>query len=134
MRSLLIGDVARRTGLAVSALRYYDEIGLLGEVPRRAGARQFPVSVLRRLALIRAAQEAGFTLAEIGFLFRERPDAPVRQQWEILATRRLPELDALIDRLTRLRETLADCLDCGCLSLTKCAILATDVDPHFVAR
>lgn len=130
MRSLLIGEVAKRTGVAVSALRYYDQIELLGDVPRHAGTRHFPLSVLRRLALIRAAQEAGFTLAEIRLLLHERPEASMRQQWEVLAARRLPELDALIDRLARLRDTLADCLDCGCLSLTKCAMLNADSDAH----
>ncbi len=123
MRTFLIGDVAERTGLAVSALRYYDRLGLLGAVPRRAGARRFPSTALRRLALIRAAQEAGFSLAEIKLLLDQRPDASVRQQWEALAARRLPELDALITRLSRLRETVADCLACGCLSLATCAML-----------
>ena len=123
MRSLLIGRVAERTGLAVSALRYYDAIGLLGDVPRRAGVRHFPATVLRRIALIRAAQEAGFALAEIKLLLDQRPDASTRQQWETLASRRLPELDALIDRLTSLRTTVADCLACGCLSLTTCGML-----------
>lgn len=123
MRTFMIGEVADRTGLSVSALRYYDQLGLLGDVPRHAGVRRFPGTVLRRLALIRAAQEAGFTLAEIKLLLDQRPDANVRQQWEALAARRLPELDALIDRLSRLRDTVADCLACGCLSLTKCAML-----------
>lgn len=123
MRSLLIGEVAHRTGLAVSALRYYDQIGLLGDVPRRAGARRFPTTVLRRIALVRAAQEAGFTLAEIKLLLDQRSDGNVREQWEALATRRLPELDAMIERLTELRETVANCLECGCLSLTTCAML-----------
>lgn len=123
MRELSIGAVATRTGLAPSALRYYDQLGLLGDVPRRSGARRFPVTVLRRLALIRAAREAGFTLAEIKLLLDQRPEASVRQQWEAMASRRLPELDALIDRLTRLRGTVADCLACGCLSLTTCAML-----------
>ena len=115
--------MAKRSGLAVSALRYYHQLGLLGDVPRRAGARQFPSTVLRRLALIRAAQEAGFTLAEIKLLLDQRPEDNIRQQWEALAGRRLPELDAMIGRLTQLRDTVADCLACGCLSLTTCAML-----------
>ena len=123
MRELSIGQVAERSGLAVSALRYYDQLGLLGDIPRRAGARRFPTRVVRRLALIRAAQEAGFTLAEIKLLLDRQEGESVRRQWEMLATRRLPELDALIERLTRLRETVANCLECGCLSLTTCAML-----------
>ncbi|HEX3812268.1 MAG TPA: MerR family DNA-binding protein [Mycobacteriales bacterium] len=130
MRELLIGEVATRAGLATSALRYYDDIGLLGDIPRKAGARRFPSTVLRRLALIRAAQEAGFTLAEIKVLLDQRPDANVREQWAALATRRLPELDALIDRLSQLRATVADCLKCGCLSLTTCAMLRAPTDPR----
>lgn len=129
MRSLLIGQVAHRTGLAVSALRYYDQIGLLGDVPRQGGARRFPLTVLRRIALVRAAQEAGLTLAEIKVLLDQRSDVNVREQWEALATQRLPQLDAMIGRLTQLRETVASCLECGCLSLTTCAMLTTDV-PH----
>jgi MerR family redox-sensitive transcriptional activator SoxR len=109
--------------VAVSALRFYDQLGLLGDVPRRGGVRQFPTTVLRRLALIRAAQEAGFTLAEIKVLLDQRPEASVRQQWEELAARRLPELDATIARLSQLRATVAECLSCGCLSLTSCAML-----------
>ena len=123
MHELSIGAVAKRSGLAVSALRYYDQLGLLGDVPRRAGARRFPSTVLRRLALIRAAQEAGFTLAEIKLLLDQRPEDNIRQQWEALAARRLPELDAMIGRLTQLRDTVADCLACGCLSLTTCAMV-----------
>jgi MerR family transcriptional regulator, redox-sensitive transcriptional activator SoxR len=123
VRTFLIGDVAARTGLAVSALRYYDQLGLLGDIPRQGGVRHFPATVLRRLALIRAAQEAGFPLAEIKLLLDQQPDSNTRQQWETLATRRLPELDAMIERLTRLRNTVADCLACGCLSLASCAML-----------
>lgn len=123
MRTYSIGQVAGRSGLAVSALRYYDDLGLLGEIPRRSGARQFPGTIFRRLALIRAAQEAGFTLAEIKELLDQRPGASVRQQWETLAARKLPELDALIDRLSQLRENVASCLACGCLSLTNCVML-----------
>lgn len=126
---LLIGEVARRTGLAVSALRYYDGLGLLGEVPRRGGARRFAPSVVRRVALIRAAGEAGFTLAETKLLIDQQPEASVRAQWEAMAARRLPELDALIARLTRLRETVAACLSCGCLSLVSCAMLHPAVEP-----
>jgi MerR family redox-sensitive transcriptional activator SoxR len=123
VRELSIGDVARRSGLSISTLRFYDSCGLLGDIPRRSGSRRFPVSVLRRLALVRAAQEAGFRLAEIKLLLDQQPDAPTRQQWEQFATRRLPELDALIARLTDLRTTVASCLACGCLSLTSCALL-----------
>lgn len=123
MRTLLIGEVADRSRLTVSALRYYDNMGLLGAIPRTGGARRFPTSVLRRIALIKAAQEAGFTLTEIKLLLDQHPEASMRQQWEELATRRLPELDALIDRLSGLRDTVAACLACGCLSLSTCAML-----------
>lgn len=123
MKTLTVGGVSARSGVPISALRYYDQIGLLGDIPRLAGVRQFPTSVLRRLALIRAAQEAGFTLAEIKVLLDQRPEASVRQQWETLAARRLPELDATIARLILLRSTVAECLSCGCLSLTSCAML-----------
>lgn len=127
MRELSIGEVARRSAVPVSALRFYDQRGLLGDVPRRHdGQRRFPPTVLRRLALIRAAKEAGFTLAEIKLLLDESAGESVRAQWAAMAGRRLPELDALIGRLTALREMVAGCLDCGCLSLTTCALVRAE--------
>lgn len=123
MREMSIGELARRTGTTPSALRYYDQRGLLGAVARSGGKRRFAPSAVRRVNLVRAAAEAGFSLAEIGTLLDERPDTSTREQWELLASRRLPELDALIERLVTLRETVASCLSCGCLSLANCALL-----------
>jgi MerR family redox-sensitive transcriptional activator SoxR len=123
MVRLSIGEVARRSGLSVSALRYYDQRGLLPELERVGGKRRFPSTVVRRLALIRAAREAGFTLNDIKLFLDRHGDTDVRQQWETMATHRLGELDQLIGRLVALRATVAGCLECGCLSPVTCQLL-----------
>lgn len=122
-RLLRIGELASRGGVRVSALRFYDTIGLLPADRRVGGQRYYHPRALRRLVLIRAAQEAGLPLAEIRVLLDQRGDQPVQAQWRALAERRLPELDETIARLQALRQVVADCLACGCMSLTSCALL-----------
>jgi MerR family redox-sensitive transcriptional activator SoxR len=122
MRTLDIGELARRVRLRPSALRYYEEIGLLASVGRSAGRRVFPVTAIRRIALIKMAQRAGFTLAEIRGLLADQPGAT--KQWRALAERKLPELDRLIGEMQTLRAAVADCLDCGCMNFETCRLLA----------
>jgi MerR family transcriptional regulator, redox-sensitive transcriptional activator SoxR len=122
MRTLDIGELARRVRLRPSALRYYEEIGLLTSVGRSAGRRVFPVTAIRRIALIKMAQRAGFTLAEIRGLLADQPGAT--KQWRTLAERKLPELDRLIGEMQTLRAAVADCLDCGCMKFETCRLLA----------
>ncbi|MEU9126526.1 MerR family transcriptional regulator [Kitasatospora sp. NPDC048540] len=124
MRQLGIGELARRTGLRPSALRYYESLGLLPDARREGGRRVWPAAVLRRLALIRMAQRAGFTLAEIRGLLAGEPDRPATRQWRELAERKLPELDLFIRRTQQLRDAVAACLACGCMNFQDCELLA----------
>ena len=118
---LRIGDVARRAGVRVSLLRYYEDIGLLPEAPRVSGQRRYDESVLRRLAVIDVAQRAGLTLAEIRELVEHGND-PMNERLRELAARRLPEIDALIERAQRVRAWLADASSCGCRRIDDCAL------------
>jgi MerR family transcriptional regulator, redox-sensitive transcriptional activator SoxR len=123
-RLLRIGELASRGGVRVSALRFYDTIGLLPADCRVGRHRYYHPRALRRLTLIRAAQEAGLSLVEIRVLLDQRRGQSVREQWQALAERRLPQIDQTITRLQHLRQVVADCLACGCMSLTGCVLLA----------
>jgi MerR family redox-sensitive transcriptional activator SoxR len=125
---LPIGEVARRAGLATSALRYYEDQGLIGADRSPGGRRVYPRAVLRRLAFIRAAQRVGLTLEEIkealASLPRER--TPTRRDWEVLSRSWRARLDEQIAGLERLRDGLSSCIGCGCLSLDRCALSNPD--------
>lgn len=116
-----IGEVARRAGIASSAIRYYEGIGIL-PAPRRAGGRRrYDPSVLEWLDLVALAREAGFTVAEVRELVRGfAPGTFPAARWRTLATRKLGELDRLAARVERMRDVLQVALDCGCLSLEAC--------------
>jgi MerR family transcriptional regulator, redox-sensitive transcriptional activator SoxR len=121
---LRIGEVAGRTGLAPSAIRYYEKLGLLPKPARDGGKRLYDVSVLEWLSLIALAREAGFTMAEVkrlmtGFTPGTRPAA----RWEELATRKLAEIDAMVARAERMRAVLRVALECGCFRLEDCVHL-----------
>jgi MerR family redox-sensitive transcriptional activator SoxR len=116
-----IGEVARRAGVRVSLIRYYEEIGLLPQADRIAGQRRYDPSVFRRLAVIDVAQRAGLSLSEIRSLLEHGPD-PMSEQLRDLATRRLPEIDALIDRAQRVRTWLRDAAACRCRSVDDCEL------------
>ena len=99
MQALMIGEVARRAGIRPSAIRYYESVGLLPASERANGRRQYDAHVLRRLAVIQAAQQAGFTIAEIRTLVDGFPvGTPPSARWQALAHRKLDEVDALIRR------------------------------------
>ena len=122
--ALSIGEVGRRAGLAPSAIRYYERLGLLPEPARAGGKRRYDASVLEWLSLIALAREAGFTMAEVkrlvtGFTPGTRPAA----RWQELATRKLAEIDALVARAERMRAVLRVALDCGCFRLEDCSAL-----------
>ena len=116
-----IGEVAQRAGVRVSLIRYYEEVGLLPEAPRVSGQRRFDDSVLRRLAVIDVAQRAGLSLDEIRELVDHGND-PMSERLRALAERRLPEIDALIDRAQRVRAWLQTASGCGCESIDDCAL------------
>ncbi|MFC1444211.1 MerR family transcriptional regulator [Streptacidiphilus sp. N1-10] len=128
VRELAIGDLARQVGMRASALRYYESVGLLPQAARVAGRRVYPVSTVRRIALIRMAQRAGFTLAEIRQLLSTDGDRGATGQWRTLAERKLPELDRSIEQLRLLRDAVAECLLCGCMNFESCRLLAPGAD------
>ena len=121
---LNIGDVARRSGVAASALRFYEERGLIRSERKGAGQRRFPRSVLRRVAFIVFAQRIGLTLDEIGTELAKLPPhrAPTGKDWSRLSKTWTTRIDERIHELERLRAGLTQCIGCGCLSLERCQL------------
>jgi len=121
---LTIGEVARRAGVRVSAIRYYEEAGLLEEPERVGGKRRYDEEVLRRLALIGGAKRAGFTLGEVRTLLHGFPAGTgAAQRWQALASGKLVEVEEAIAQLRETRELLEEALRCECASLEECARL-----------
>lgn len=116
-----IGEVAREAGLRVSAIRYYEEIGLLPEADRQSGQRVFDRSVLRRLAVIDVSQRAGLSLDEIRELI-EVGTAPVSDRVQEIAEKKLPEVESLIERAEAMRDWLRSAEECGCVSIDECGL------------
>jgi MerR family transcriptional regulator, redox-sensitive transcriptional activator SoxR len=125
---LSIGEVARRSGVAASALRFYEERGLIESERAGSGHRRYPRPVLRRIAFIVFAQKIGLTLEEIGVeLARLPPDrAPTRKDWAQLSAGWSGRIDARIAELERLKAGLTECIGCGCLSLDRCRLANPD--------
>ena len=121
---LTIAEVSRRSGVASSALRYYEERALITSERAGSGHRRYPRSVLRRIAFIVFAQRIGLTLDEIGLeLANLSPDrAPNRRDWSRLSARWTSRIDERIAELERLKSGLTECIGCGCLSLDRCAL------------
>jgi MerR family redox-sensitive transcriptional activator SoxR len=121
---LTIGELAHRSGVAPSALRHYESLGLLGSLRSEGNHRRFSRGTLRRVAFIRAAQAVGLTLEDIRAALATLPEGrtPTAADWTRLARQWAPLLDERIAALTRLRDRLAGCIGCGCLSLTHCAL------------
>jgi len=120
---LLIGDVARASGKAASAIRYYERIGLIPAPERVSGRRRYPRAVLRTLAVIDTAQRAGLTLDEIRPLLAASPAGPaVSERLRLVATRKLPELRALIERAELVGRWLEAAAGCACPSLDDCQL------------
>jgi MerR family redox-sensitive transcriptional activator SoxR len=121
---LTITEVSRRSGVASSALRFYDERGLISSQRAGSGHRRFPRTVLRRIAFIVFAQRVGLTLEEIGAeLAKLPPDrAPTRRDWSRLSSTWTARIDQRIAELERLKVGLTECIGCGCLSLERCKL------------
>ena len=119
-----IGVVAERTGLAVSAIRYYEEEGLVRPIRDGAGRRHFPKSDIRRLSFIRIMQGFGFTLARIREVLASLPDerTPTPADWRKISKGLQEDIDIRIAALQKMRDGLDGCIGCGCLSLKKCAL------------
>jgi len=122
MSELTIGEVARSAGIRPSAIRYYEETGILPEAERIAGQRRYGIAILDRLKVIQMAQEAGFTIAEIKTLFNEfEPGTPASERWRALSARKIDEINALIVHAELMRRVLQESLRCDCLTLDECA-------------
>src|SRR4051812_29745425 len=121
---LTIGEVARRSGVAASALRFYEDRGLIASERAGSGHRRYPRPALRRIAFIVFAQRVGLTLEEIGAeLARLPPErAPTRRDWARLTKTWSARIDDRIAELQRLQVGLTECIGCGCLSLDRCRL------------
>ena len=121
---LTIGEIARRSGVASSALRFYEERGLISSTRAGSGHRRFPRSVLRRVAFVVFAQRIGLALEEIAAELAKLPSdrIPTRKDWARLSGAWTNRIDEKIAELQRLRAGLVQCIGCGCLSIDKCAL------------
>ncbi len=121
---LSIGELADRTGLSVSAIRFYETKGLVTAARNAGGQRRFLRADIRRLSFVLIAQEFGFTISEIATQLKTLPEgrAPTKADWTRISTRFRHHLDDKIDRLTKLRDRLDSCIGCGCLSLQTCKL------------
>jgi MerR family redox-sensitive transcriptional activator SoxR len=124
MDPLTIGELAARSGLAPSALRYYEEQGLLVSTRTGGGQRRYARSTLRRVAVVQAAQRVGMSLSEVREALSDLPPdrAPNAREWARVSRSWRRRLDERIAELQRLRDDLSGCIGCGCLSLRRCAL------------
>ncbi|MBA3870610.1 MAG: MerR family transcriptional regulator [Anaerolineae bacterium] len=121
IKGLSIGEVARQAGLLPTTLRYYESIGLLPDPARESGARRYNADVFQRLEMIRTAQQAGFTLAEVRVLFDEIlwSDSPAAK-WNTLIQRKLQEMDRMLANIQSMKQLLEDILGCDNDHLAEC--------------
>jgi len=127
-KGVLIGRVAARTGVAVSAIRFYEEAGLVTAGRNSGGQRVFEMSDIRRISFIIIAQKLGFSLKQIRAQLDSLPNkrTPTLKDWEKISRSFSADIDARIEALTKLRDNLTGCIGCGCLSLKKCALYNQD--------
>lgn len=125
---LTIGDVSRRSGVAPSALRYYEQLGLIASTRTTGQQRRYRRAVLRRVAVIQAAQRVGLSLHGIqeAFTGLDPHVAPTRAQWTRISRQWRPLIEARIGELEQIRDDLTSCIGCGCLSLTRCRLYNPD--------
>ena len=121
---LTIGELTRRSGLAASALRFYEREGLISATRTSGGQRRYERAVLRRLAFIRAARSVGLSLDEVREAMNGLPSArtPTKADWTAISRSWSKRLDEQIEALSALRDKLDSCIGCGCLSLARCRI------------
>ena|SRR5689334_23144407 len=125
---LSIGEVAARSGVATSALRFYEREGLIEAVRTDGNQRRYDRAVLRRIAFIQAGRAAGVTLSEIRRALDGLPTKriPSRKDWERLSNKWRDDIDARVETLQALRDRLTTCIGCGCLSIDQCDLLNPD--------
>ncbi len=121
---LTIGDLSERTGLSVSAIRFYEEKGLVHPSRNAGGQRRFLRADIRRLSFVLVAQEFGFSIAEIAAQLQRLPEgrAPTKADWTRISRDFRSHLDQKIERMTALRNKLDGCIGCGCLSMKTCQL------------
>lgn len=122
--TLTIGQLAERSGVAPSALRFYEDRGLIASERTTGNQRRYPPSTLRRVAFVRTAQRVGLSLEEIRAALAELPDGrtPTKSDWHRISNAWRPRLDEQIRRIELLRDRLDGCIGCGCLSLRSCTL------------
>lgn len=125
---LTVAEIAHRSGFAASALRYYEDLGLISATRSPGGQRRYQRAVLRRLAFIRAARNVGLSLDEIGRQLAELPSsrAPTKADWQRISRHWRRRLDEQIAAIEALRDRLDGCIGCGCLSLRSCTLYNPD--------
>lgn len=126
--ALSVGELAKRCGVKVSTLHYYEQRGLISSVRNAGNQRRYRKDVLRRVSLIKAAQKMGLTLGSIESSFKELPHnrAATLADWKRLSKSWQDELNQRIEYLQRLRDHVTGCIGCGCLSMTRCPIYNAD--------
>lgn len=129
MKTMSIGEVARRTGVAASALRYYEEAGVLPAPPRLGGRRLYGIDAIRRVDLLRFAQQVGFTLEEIKTLFNGfGAETALSARWEPLARAKLMELDEMAKRIRKMKRALELGMKCRCVRVEDCSLSPRDIE------
>jgi len=128
MQELSIGELSDRSGVAASALRFYEAEGLIHAERSAGGQRRYHRDALRRVAFVRIAQQVGLSLEEIRDALSTLPEnrTPTQKDWEELSASWRPRIDAQIRVLERLRDRLSACIGCGCLSLRVCRLVNAD--------
>jgi MerR family redox-sensitive transcriptional activator SoxR len=123
-----VGEVAKRSGVPVSTIHFYERKGLIRSWRSEGNQRRFPREVLRRIAVIKVAQRAGIPLAKVREALSELPmdRAPTREDWMRLSARWRDDLEVRIHRLTKLKDELDGCIGCGCLSTSFCPLRNPD--------
>jgi MerR family redox-sensitive transcriptional activator SoxR len=131
MTQLSIGQVSKKTGVPASALRYYERAGILQKASRVNGRRVYDENTIRRIDVLRFAQEAGFTLEQVKTLFHGfEVRTPLSARWQRLARQKIEELDALARKVERMKAALELGLRCGCLRIEDCTLAPADaLDP-----
>ncbi|MFQ3229539.1 redox-sensitive transcriptional activator SoxR [Reinekea sp.] len=125
---LTVGDVAHRSGVSVATLHFYEQKGLILSRRNAGNQRRYERSVLRRVAIIKTAQQLGFTLADIYLSMESLPTSktPTKKDWLAMSKQWQHELDNRIAKLEKLRDNLGECIGCGCLSLQSCKLRNPD--------
>ena len=122
--NLTIGQIATRTGLAITAIRFYEEESLVFPVRNNAGQRRYSRGDIRRLSFVKVCQNLGFSLADVRQALLSLPDqrTPTRKDWDKLSRHFIQDIDSRIANLQLLRDNLSGCIGCGCLSMSKCRL------------